>query len=364
MQQFRYTPITPFILGGAALFRFLVPVGLGQPYLMIDFGVYRQGALDLLMHGTPYIDGHNLPFTYPTFAAILFIPFTWLPAQAGQWIFTIGSILAYAVSTWCIGRCLGTPAVERLNWLLLGLLLAPESRGLLLGQVGNFLMLLVVVDVLVIPARWRGYLLGVAAGIKLTPALFLLLPLLHRDRRWLTQSVLGAMGTVVMSWLVAPGPTWQFFTTLMWSPQRVGGIDYPDNVSILGVLTRISGHAPSLALMTPIVVVTAVVTCLSSRERLQRDDLVGAMLAVAVGTCLISPVTWSHHWVWLAAVLVWLSTRGRRILPAYLVLATILEPIHLHQAFSCAPVLATAGPALLTFGAALLLAESWRPYSN
>jgi alpha-1,2-mannosyltransferase len=45
---------------------------------------------------------------------------------------------------------------------------------------------------------------------------------------------------------------------------------------------------------------------------LRRGDDVGALLAVAVGGLLASPVSWSHHWLWMAPLILWAVAERQR----------------------------------------------------
>ena len=84
---------------------------------------------------------------------------------------------------------------------------------------------------------------------------------------------------------------------------RMGGAGYVDNLSIKGALLHFGvpeAHVtvPWLLLSLAVVAVGAAVIKAASDQGAR----VVAVSATAITMLLISPVSWSHHWVWVAAV--------------------------------------------------------------
>jgi alpha-1,2-mannosyltransferase len=48
-----------------------------------------------------------------------------------------------------------------------------------------------------------------------------------------------------------------------------------------------------------------------ARRLVARGDDVAALLALAIGTLLGSPISWSHHWLWIVPVLLLFCSRRR-----------------------------------------------------
>src|SRR5215468_2520108 len=94
------------------LVRFGHAIGLGG--YRIDLDVYRTGARVLLRGGDLYGrlprlgDGHELPFTYPPFAALTFIPLTLLGYGTANWLLTAVTIVSVAGCLRCFA--VSTPA--------------------------------------------------------------------------------------------------------------------------------------------------------------------------------------------------------------------------------------------------------------
>jgi alpha-1,2-mannosyltransferase len=177
------------------------------------------------------------------------------------------------------------------------------------GQVNLILIAFVLVDVFVL-TRWRGVLVGIAAGIKLVPGLFIVYFLVTGQRRAALTAGVTTLGTLAAGFAVQPGPAWDFWTRYAFTPDRTGGIAYVTNQSILGVSARLlrDPHPPrALTLVLgALVVVFALVV---ARRLFRRGEEFTAVAVVGIASLLASPVSWSHHWIWvipcLATLLVW-----------------------------------------------------------
>ena len=160
-------------VAGRLAWTYLVPNGAN----FVDLHVYVGGAATI---GTPnhlydfvYADqtpDFPLPFTYPPFAAVVFYPLHFLPFGVVAFAWTLGIIAALygsvRVSQRLIGRG-GHPAA--MLWTAVGIWIEPLRNTFDYGQINVVLMLAVLCAVY--STRWwlSGLLVGLAAGIKLTP---------------------------------------------------------------------------------------------------------------------------------------------------------------------------------------------------
>jgi alpha-1,2-mannosyltransferase len=283
---------------------------------MIDLEVYRTGARALLSGTDLYtvvgpVD--NLPFTYPVFAAVLFVPFALLPWVAARILLLLLSSAALFVIMHLTvrhvrdvtGRTAGSTLAWSVPLSVAAVIVHPVWETLNFGQVNLILTALVLIDVLTArTGRWRGVLVGIAAGIKIVPGVFILYLLVTGQRRAAVTSALTTLGTIAVGFAVQPRAAWEFWTVHALNPDRTGGIAFVTNQSFLGVSARLlrDPHPPralSLALG-----VIAVLVALFVARRLQRSgDAFMAVSVVAVASLLASPISWSHHWVWVIPVL-------------------------------------------------------------
>jgi alpha-1,2-mannosyltransferase len=319
----------------------VVPVGLVLAGIVswlidwrlgVDSAVYRSGALALL-HGEPLYDSMSLsaeppwarlPFTYPPTAALLFVPLALFPTQVSWGLLGAVSVLGMSL----VVRVCVEALPERPSWLTPGrttlvlslvlLGIEPVWRTLFLGQINLVLLTMVVVDVLVLRGRRAGgVLIGIAAAVKLTPLIFVPHLLLTGRRA----DALRAVGTFValqaLMLLLIPHDFRQFWTHAVTDPARTGPIYWAGNQSLNGLVLRLSDLAPwSLKVALVIGAVLAVPCAILVRRLHLRGQPVAAMLVTAFLGLLVSPVSWSHHWVWVVPLIVFLLARLPEPLPA------------------------------------------------
>jgi alpha-1,2-mannosyltransferase len=307
-----------------AVFAVGVSVWLGEKHLGADSAVYRAGALTLL-RGEPLYNYEALttlpswvllPFTYPPAAALLFLPLVAFPMGLTWGIVGALSVLALAV---VIRVCAGRGS----KWWVLpastaaALLLEPVWKTIFLGQINLILMALIVLDVLVLTrrdSRWGGVLIGVAAAVKLTPLIFI--PhLFFTGRKKEAARALGTFAVLeAVMFLVIPGDAAKYWTQAASDPNRVGAVHWIFNQSLNGLVNRASELAPwSLTVALGVGALLAVPAVWLVIRLHARGEALAALLVTAFYGLLLSPVSWSHHWVWAVPLIVVLVAGGRRL---------------------------------------------------
>ena len=277
----------------------------------IDLEVYRIGVQTWLAGGDMYgplpptISGMALPFIYPPFAAMLLAPFAFLPWTAA-WVLlfalSLGSLAATlyvaARQAWPDGGPGGALSVAALALPLL-LWIEPVLETFEFGQVNLVLMGLVAVDCLAPRTRWpRGLLVGIAAAIKLTPAAFVLFFLLRRDVRAAVVTVVTAAVATGIGFVVDAGSSARYW--FGGPASGVSGSVFYTNQTIQAVLAR--AGVPALAAKAVWFVATAALLTLIVPV-VRRAEPALALVTVAGFALLVSPTSWSHHWVWIAPAL-------------------------------------------------------------
>jgi alpha-1,2-mannosyltransferase len=283
---------------------------LGPPTpakLRIDLDVYRLGAEVWLAGGDlygrlpPTLIGNHLPFTYPPVSAVLFTPFTLLSHRAGSFALTLLSVVVLALVLVVVARALAVRPAPLLVGALLpaALLLEPVRVTLYFGQVNVLLMGLVVADCLVRTPRWpRGALVGLAAAVKLTPAAFVLFFLLRGDRRAALTAVVSFACVTAAGFALNWRGSLEFWTHAVFDPDRIGKVSHESNQSLAGFLARLGIERGALWLVLVCVVVA--VGVLAVRRTVEPVTALGLNACVVL---LVSPVSWSHHWVWAVPLL-------------------------------------------------------------
>jgi alpha-1,2-mannosyltransferase len=181
------------------------------------------------------------------------------------------------------------------------LVVEPVRSNLNFDQINALLMGLIVLDLLVVPRRHRGWLVGLAAAIKLTPLIFLAIPLLQRDWKAATRTAGAAVVATGLTWLLWPKASWTYWRKDVFDARRVGGVGYVSNQSLYGDLHRWPfTHGGHTAIWVVLSAATLAMGVYVAQRCLTDKRQVAAMLALAFTGLLISPISWSHHWVWVA----------------------------------------------------------------
>src|SRR5205807_8952185 len=124
----------------------------------------------------------------------------------------------------------------------------PVQQTLMFGQVNLWLMLLVVWDVARPPAaRAKGVLIGLAAGFKLTPGIFILYLLVTGRRRPAILAAITFAATVAISWILLPAESHRYWLDGALTVGNKVGIDYIANQSLRGVAVRLLGNGGAAA---------------------------------------------------------------------------------------------------------------------
>ncbi len=348
---------------------------LGHLPYRIDVDVYRMGGRAWLDGNPLYADGAtfptqaglDLPFTYPPLAAVVFAPFAWLSLPTAGVAITMTTLLLLIASTvvvltrlqvWPDSRWTSDPAWLRRCFLAAALVtpailyLEPIRSNFDFGQINVVLMTLVIADCVPRRTPWpRGLLLGVAIALKLTPAVFLLYFLLRRDRRALLTATASAVVATLAGFALAWHDSVEYWTHTVRNTDRIGAATLNTNQNIAGALARLGiGEDQQFVLWTVACFAVLGMTVWAARRILlsgpgrsgaaapEADVL--ALICVAMFGLVVSPVSWSHHWVWA--------------LPTTLVLAIVAY----RRRSAALAVVAGAGVALMVWTPIALLPEN------
>ena len=299
---------------------------LGQVPYRIDIDVYRMGGRAWLDNQPLYADGAifhtegglDLPFTYPPLAAIMFAPFAWLSLPAASVAITattLGllivsvSILLARLNVWPVTTITSEPAWQRRCWLAVALvvpavfLMEPIRSNFEFGQINVVLMALVIADCAPRRTPWpRGVLLGLAIALKLTPAVFLLYFVLRRDLHTVARTAAATLVATLAGFVMAWTDSIEYWTETVRNTDRIGTATLNTNQNIAGTLARFGlGEGPRFALWVVACFAVLALTVWAIHRVLRSGDDEAAVLAlicVAMFGLVVSPVSWSHHWVW------------------------------------------------------------------
>lgn len=397
------------ILGWLCLLGATYPQMYDKDYkLPQHFDVYVYWyALNNWFSGNSLYDWYALPdykmypFTYPPFGAWVLSPLTWFDYETAARLMIMAIALQTAVIVALIGRSLGWSwgsafAIAPWAAILVQQCLEPFTQSVGFAQVNTAMMALVMIDVAAPPSwKGRGVASGLAAAIKLTPAIAVLIFLLRHQWRSAITMVATSLAVTLLSWVISPGESARFFFDAMWDPQRAGDAYYTSNQNLKGFVARalpenawsiawaitvalalvaavwlclriqaaatsvVTPHSASddaapgpLNAATPATGVTvsaasaALVAPAGDAVELAASDAVAAPSAVATTPApvlpenlatlltaavimtlglLVSPITWSHHWVWGLASVVALIVVALRLKSAPLAALALVQ---------------------------------------
>ncbi len=315
-------PVLVALYVGATTF----PGGTFIPWrpIMVDLEVYRHAGSVLLAGGDFYdLPGH-LQFLYPPLAAVLAVPLALLPTTVVQIGWTVAGAMAlvailhrFGLTGWLLSLA-GVAAVY---------VIEPVIQTLAFGQLGIFLVALVVLDLVPGPRVFsrrllpEGVLTAVATAIKLTPAIFVVYLLAVRKFRAFWVAVITSGVLTLASAAIVPVASYEFWTRLAHGDTGLGhSIIYFTNQSVMANIVRIGvGPEPAAAgLALSALVAVAGVWAAMLWHRL--GDVRLAVSLCGVAGLLASPVSWLHHFVWIIPLAMCLLERrriGPRSLPLW-----------------------------------------------
>ena len=399
------------ILGWLCLLVSTYPQLYDKDYrLPLHFDVYVYWyALNNWFSGNSLYDWYALPdnkmypFTYPPFGAWALSPLTWFDYEIAAPLMIMAIALQTAVIVALVGRSLGCSwgsafAIAPWAAILVQQCLEPFNQSVGFAQVNTAMMALVMIDVAAPPSwKGRGVASGLAAAIKLTPAIAVLIFLLRRQWRSAITMVATSLTVTLLSWIISPSESARFFFDAMWDPQRAGDAYYAGNQNLKGFVARaLPENAWSItwAIAVVLALVAAVWLCLriqaaatsvvtsrsasdaaapgplntaaptapaapatgpaapasDAAKPAASDAVASADIATpsAVATApapvlpenlatlltaavimtlglLVSPITWSHHWVWGLASVVALIAVALRLKSAPLAALALVQ---------------------------------------
>jgi alpha-1,2-mannosyltransferase len=309
------------LAGAVALAIYLLP-GLRDPaahWPLWDVRVYAWGGRQAAAGGGAlYAPGARFSFTYPPFAAVLFAVFAGAPAGVLKIVLTAASLAALAV---LCGQALAAAGVRPRTETVfavcaLALLTRPVAYTLHLGEINLILAALIGADLLrgKDGAWWQGIGTGLAAGIKLTPLIFVAYLVLTRRTRAAATACAAFALTVAAGFAWLPGWSRAFWLGgLFYDQRRVGDPANPSDQSLSGAVARLAGTGDPPRVWWLVAVLAAGLAGLAVAVWAHyRGYRLAGFLCCAFTGLLVSPFSWTHHWVWVVPLLTWLAVTAWR----------------------------------------------------
>ncbi|MCX5201265.1 glycosyltransferase 87 family protein [Streptomyces sp. NBC_00237] len=296
---------------------------------MIDLTVYRAEGATVLSGGDLYamrVTAANLPTTYPPFAALLFTPLSLSDLNLLRVLATAGNLALLVALVHLSLRLAGGSRPKAALWSAAAAVWCePVWTTLRYGQINLAVAVAVLWDLTRKEEhRWAGVGIGLATAVKITPGLFVVFLLLaglsrgrragaYRDDPWLRQAavaVVAFLAATVGSAVLLPRDSHTFWTRALFDSSRVGNMEDTANQSLGGVLARLLHTGAPGAWWGAVAALVAVMGLYTAVDAALRGDRARAALTCAVTALLISPISWSHHWVWCVPLIAFLAVRA------------------------------------------------------
>ncbi|MGW0501654.1 glycosyltransferase 87 family protein [Micromonospora sp. NPDC003241] len=339
----RRTVVRAGIVAAVAYAAWLAIGAFGRPYNFFDMKIYH-GAVVWWASGHELYEfvapDTTLGFTYPPFAGLAMLPMAHLPVAAAGLVNALVSIAALAVVLAALLR----PIVDRLGWPLwytvaiatpVALAIEPTRETLGYGQVNLLLFALIMADLVALRWRsrrgthqadsdgpllrfvyggaWAGVGIGLATAVKLTPALFIFYLMITRQWRVAATAIGTTVAVTIGSFGIVGAESRAYFGNVLWQTERVGAADMTPNQSLAGLLARLydSIETPTLLWLAFAVLVLALGLSRASQSHADGDELT-AFTLVGLTANVISPISWTHHLVWVIPAIIVLADAAIR----------------------------------------------------
>jgi alpha-1,2-mannosyltransferase len=287
----------------------------------VDLHVYYFGGL-IVRHVRPWYNPHlasplydwpgytslHLPFDYSPFAAVVFSVLSFLPWYWLSRLMILANIFFLVAALWFTYGGLGYRNRQvRIGATLLTAAAVfwtePVIRVIYLGQIELALLALVMWDMCQPDRRrWKGVGVGIAAGIKLVPLIFIAYLLVTKRFRQAIVASASFLATILIGFAVAPSDSAKYWLTgLFWNGAPKAGFGaWEGNQSLRALMARLLGSLAGSQRPWLAVDLLAIVLGLACAVMLDRKGYrMAGLMATALTGLLASPISWDHHWVWI-----------------------------------------------------------------
>lgn len=305
------------------------------PREFIDLDYYRA-ATAVAVAGQPLLPA--LP--YPPVALLVIAPLGGLPVVVGNEVWSAISIavgigLAYLVTQRGLaarGIAMGRGQLGLFGLTATALIYSmPFISQLDVGQVSLFVVALTLVDTAgLLPKRWQGALVGLAAAIKVFPMIFVPYYLVTGQRRQAAMATGSFAVVTAIGFALFPADSMAFWSVL----GKNDGFGDPsrwDNFSIQASVYRLlPSLGPVSAIWLAVALVVGVTALWRARQHHLRGESFAGVLTVGASSIVLSPISWPHYHVWLPLLAIWLvlaATRRRDRLIAIGIYALYSMPV-------------------------------------
>jgi alpha-1,2-mannosyltransferase len=290
-----------------------------NPYYFFDTDFYRKAVVAVITGSKSMFEA----MAYPPFAYLFLWWLPSVPMVVGDQIWTVATYLVLGVvSVVLTARALeasGRDWRPRPLVLVAGsaitaylLLMTPAMYSqITCGQLSLLVIALPFLDVArVLPRRFEGVLVGMAAAIKVTPMIFAIYYLVTGQRRQAVNAGVSFVAFTGIGALFFPAQTLEYWTKFASAGQEVDAL-LRFNWGIRSVIARISPELATHAwVWAGLGAVIMVITLWRSRLLYLRGQGIEAALIVGAVSVVVPPNSLPHYYTWMPMLAIWLVITG------------------------------------------------------
>lgn len=322
-------------------------------YQRIDFRVYYGAIAD---RSTDLYDFrfriNGLRFTYPPATALVLRPLTSInELLAERLFFTVSLAMVVVFATVCVRMLPQRPD----GWAVMPLCIVfivfmmPATLTLRLGQINAAIALLVLLDAVLLErdSPFAGFGSGLAAALKVTPALAIVVFIASGRRRAAAVGGATYAAATLIGALWYPSETARYWTSVLWQTARVGNVEAGFNErqpSLTHVGTSCADFSNSIRRVVSwlpasdhfhtsvwllLAGMTVGIAIFRVRVAFDRRNQLAAVTIISCATYAISPITWGHHLFFLGPMTLLTAGDGRsrvRVAAAVVAAVLVLDP--------------------------------------
>ena len=303
---------------GLALAAYVADIATHPLHLTLtwfDLNIYNNAGLITRHAPRTLYTWQFLPgvkYLYTPFAALGFAAGSLLPWAVLRWLTLVVSLTAMVATVWLAFGQLGWRGRDRSVAVLAvsaaALWTEPVLRSVQVGQIELVLMALIAWD-LCQPddRRWKGAGIGLAAGIKLVPLIFIPYLILAGKLRQAAVATATFAITVVIGFVTLPHDSVKWWLTgyfLHAGNFSNVGLGSLLNQSLLALITRTpAGLGSVTALWIVLAALVAVLGLIAAAILARAGRPTAGWVTCGLTGVLISPISWDNHWIWIVPVL-------------------------------------------------------------
>lgn len=276
-------------------------------------GLFVLQGKDIFSDEYTYLTGTTMAWMMPPFAAVLFVPLAFVPDEMLYPVWDSLQLVALFTIVWFsasrfISKMNATKKVLTvIGFTFIALAFSANQDSFTVGQSNIILAAIVIIDIMLVRVKkpkLQGFLVGVAAGIKILPGIFILYFLITKQWRAASNAVIGFVVTIVLGAVILWDNTMFFWRDLAFlKPDgRNGGfaITY-FNQSLRGVIDRASGSdTPQMSILWLLLAgITLIVGMLIAAKLYKAGEHLAAVSIVGLVLLLCAPTSWIHYGIWV-----------------------------------------------------------------